>query len=102
MPEDMGATKEHPRSAILSRSDRLRKAFHVLCSDVECIEQALLGMNSPVHPKEMEEGKRPKSPLLEDVKCRFNDHISEVEKIQSIVSTIKASLINAPKIERSG
>ena len=86
--------QEHPTSAIFSRSDRLRKALHDLCGNVECIEQALLGTELQKDPTEKTE--RAYISFLEDVKFRFDDHISEVEKIQSIVFTIKASLINAP------
>lgn len=91
--------QEHPRSAILNRSDRLRKALHVLCGDVECIEETLLGMEPSKEP--IGKTETPTPPFLEDVKFRFQDHINKVEKIQSIVSTIKAGLITAPTITGS-
>lgn len=101
MPADMGGTKEHPTSAIFIRSDRLRKVLHVLCLDVEAIEQALLGIAPSKDPAEKTE--TPKPPFLEDIKDRFENHIGRVENIQSTVSRIKTSLINAPpKIEGSG
>lgn len=87
-----GATEEHPTSVIFSRSDQLKKHLFNLCSDVERIEQALLGAIPPKDP----EGKSetPKLPFLEDVKFRLAGHIREVERIHKIVSTIKRSLIN--------